>query len=116
MAKTKREYFAELKTIVADNADLVAFIDHEVELLNKKNSAPKNPTAKQIENDGFKSDIVAWMANDATYTAGDVLKGVPSVVASGMSVNRVSALLTQLVNDGTLTKSVDKRKNYYSLA
>ena len=35
---TKREYFAQLREVVADNPELVAFIDHEVELLNKKNS------------------------------------------------------------------------------
>ena len=35
---TKRDYFAQLKEIVKDNAELVAFIDHEVELLTRKNS------------------------------------------------------------------------------
>ena len=33
---TKREMYAEIRKAVADNADMVAFIDHEVELLDKK--------------------------------------------------------------------------------
>ena len=115
---TVRSQFEAVKAVLLANGEteLADFIDGRIAQTIKKNSTERKPTAKQIENDGFKADIVAWMDNDATYAAGDVLKGVPSIVASGMSVNRVSALLTQLVNDGTLTKSVDKRKNYYSLA
>ena len=47
---TKREKFAMLKAIpaVAENAMLVEFIDHEMELLAKKNSADKKPTAQQV--------------------------------------------------------------------
>ena len=39
---TKREMFAEIRKIVADNAEMVAFIDHEVELLDKKKSGSRN--------------------------------------------------------------------------
>ena len=39
---TKRDYFAQLKEIVKDNAELVAFIDHELELLNKKANIMKS--------------------------------------------------------------------------
>ena len=58
MAKTKREYFTELKGIVANDSELVAFIDHELELLDKKNSAPKNPTAKQKKINGQRYLLV----------------------------------------------------------
>ena len=115
---TKRDNFTTLLSIpaVAENADLVAFIEHEVELLDKKNSAERKPTAKQTENAGFKSDILDWAEAGVQYTAGDIVKGVPSIVEAGISVNRVTAMLTQLVNDGALVKTVDKRKSYYSLA
>lgn len=115
---TKRDHFNALLAIpaVAENADLVAFIEHEVELLDKKNSAERKPTPKQTENAGFKSDILDWAEAGVQYTAGDFVKGVPSIVEAGISVNRVTAMLTQLVNDGALVKTVDKRKSYYSLA
>ena len=32
--KTKREFFGEIREIVKENTELVAFIDHELELLN----------------------------------------------------------------------------------
>ena len=115
---TKRDRFNALLAIpaVAADAELVEFINHEVELLDRKNSAERKPTPKQTENAGFKSDILDWAEAGVQYTAGDFVKGVPSIVEAGISVNRVTAMLTQLVNDGALVKTVDKRKSYYSLA
>lgn len=115
---TKRDSFNALLAIpaVAENADLVAFIEHEIELLDKKNSAERKPTAKQTENAGFKADILAWLESGKLYTVADVVKGVPSVVAAGISANRVTAMMTQLVADGSVVKTIDKRKSYYSLA
>jgi hypothetical protein len=115
---TKRDRFNALLAIpaVAENADLVDFINHEIELLDKKNTAERKPTAKQVENAGFKSDILAWMEPATQYAAADVVKGVPSIVAAGLYANRVTAMLTQLVNDGSLIRAEDKRKSFYSLA
>ena len=115
---TKRDNFNALLAIpaVAENSALVEFINHEIELLDKKNSAERKPTPKQVENAGFKGDIVAYMERGEQYLAADLAKSVPSVVEAGISGNRVTAMLTQLVNDGTLVRTVDKRKSYYSLA
>ena len=115
---TVRSQFEAVKAVLIEtgHTDLADFIDGRIAQTIKKNSTERKPTAKQVENEGFKSDILAWMDTDTVYAAGDVLKGVPSIVASGMSVNRVSALLTQLVESGALVKTVDKRKNFYSLA
>ena len=115
---TKRDRFNALLAIpaVAEHAELVEFINHEIELLDKKNTAERKPTAKQVENAGFKADILAWMEPDTKYLSADVAKGVPSIIAAGISVNRVTAMLTQLVNDGAVIRTEDKRKSYYSLA
>ena len=59
---TKKEMFAEIRKVVADNAEMVAFIDHEIELLNRKSGSPRKPTKTQVENDGFKADILAALA------------------------------------------------------
>ena len=84
--------------------------------LDKKNSAERKPTAKQTENAGFKADIIAYMEPGTQYLSADIVKSVPSIVAAGISLQRVSAMLTQLVNEGALIKTEDKRKNFYSLA
>ena len=115
---TKRDRFNALLAIpaVAKDAELIEFINHEIELLDKKNTAERKPTAKQVENAGFKADILAWMEPDTKYLSADVVKGVPSIIAAGISPNRVTAMLTQLVNDGAVIRTEDKRKSYYSLA
>lgn len=115
---TKRDRFNALLSIEAVKADaeLVEFINHEIELLDKKNAAERKPTPKQVENAGFKADIVAYMEPNTQYLSADLAKSVPSVVAAGISGNRVTAMLTQLVNDGVLVRTEDKRKNYYALA
>lgn len=115
---TKRDRFNALLAIpaVTKDIELVEFINHEIELLDKKNTAERKPTAKQVENAGFKADILAWMEPDTKYLSADVAKGVPSIIAAGISPNRVTAMLTQLVNDGAVIRTEDKRKSYYSLA
>jgi hypothetical protein len=115
---TKRDRFNALLAIpaVAENADLVDFINHEIELLDKKNTAERKPTAKQVENAGFKSDILDWMEDGVQYACADIAKGVPALVDAGISANRVTAMLTQLVNDGKIVRTTDKRKSFYSLA
>ena len=115
---TVRSQFEDVKAVLLSvgRTDLADFIDGRIAQTIKKNTAERKPTPKQVENESFKADILAWMNADTIYAAGDVLKGVPSIVASGISINRVSALLTQLVDNGSLVKSVDKRKNFYSLA
>lgn len=115
---TVRSQFEAVKAVLLaqGETELAEFIDGRIAQTVKKNSTERKPTAKQIENEGYKADILAWMDGGVTYAAGDVLKGVPSVVASGMSINRVSALLTQLCEAGAIVKTIDKRKNYYTLA
>ena len=113
MAKTKREYFTELKGIVANDKELVAFIDHELELLDKKNSAPKKPTEKQLDNEKYK-DIILNAIGDKKMTVSAIQKDILGDYE--LSNQRVSAIVKQLVEDNSLVRTVDKRTAYFSLA
>jgi hypothetical protein len=114
---TKRDRFNELLGIpaVAENEDLVEFIEHEIELLDKKNTAERKPTAKQVANEGYKEAILNWMEPDHLYLAAEIVKGCPAIVENGVSAGTVTALLTQLYKVGEIVRTTDKRKNYYSL-
>lgn len=112
MAKTKREYFTELKGIVSNNNELVAFIDHELELLDKKNNAPKNPTTKQLENEKFK-DIILNNIGEKSMTVSEIQK---EMFNDELSNQRVSAIIKQLVDDNSLVRTVVKRKAYFTKA
>ena len=111
---TKAEMFAMIKEVegVKENADMVAFIDHELELLAKK-SANKKPTKTQEENEGIKAEILNVLTEEGV-TVSDLQS--KSDVLSNLSNQRVSALLRQLIADGKVVKNVDKKKSYFSLA
>lgn len=115
---TKRDRFEALLKMseVQANPDMVTFIEHEIELLAKKNAGDKKPTAKQMENDTVKQVILDEMiANpDKLYTVTDLIKGVPEL--ADYSNQRVSALLRQMIEANTVVKTIDKRKSYFSLA
>lgn len=112
---TKAQKFAMLRAIpaVAENAMLVEFIDHEVELLTKKNSAEKKPTAQQVANAGITTAIIEGMEPNRLYTVTEVIKSIPE--CADLTNQRVSALLRQLVEAGKVKRTEDKRKAYFSL-
>ena len=80
-----------------------------------RSDAERRPSAKQIENRGFKDDIVAFMEPGMRYTAEEITAQVPSVVAAGFTQNRVTAFLIQLVNEGLVKKRTEGHTNYFSL-
>ena len=112
---TKKEMFAEIRNIVADNEEMVAFIDHEIELLEHKSNSPKKPTKTQIENDGFKAEIVDYLTEvDAPKTIKELQAEIPSI--SKLTNQRITHMLTDLVKAETLTKEYVKKTPYYSVA
>lgn len=112
---TKREMFAEIRNAVIDNAEMVAFIDHEIELLNRKSTSPKKPTKTQMENDAFKAVIVDYLANvDAPKTIKELQAEVAEL--NGLTNQRITHMLTDLVKAGKLTKEYVKKTPYYSIA
>ena len=113
---TKRDRFNALLSIPAVQADpdMVAFIEHELELLAKKNSSEKKPTAQQVANEAIKQAIVDGMERDHLYTITEIQKNVPE--CAELSNQKITALVRQLKEDGVVVKTEDKRKSYFSLA
>lgn len=109
---TKKEMFTLIRAEVADNADMVAFIDHEIELLNKK-SGSKKPTATQVANEGLK-DIILGVLDTEGMTVSEVLAASDDF--AGLSNQKISALLKQLKDEGKVVKETDKRKSVFKLA
>lgn len=111
---TKREYFAQIRNIVADNEELVAFIDHEVELLDKKSSSPRKPSARQVENVALKQDVLATLARlGEPVTIGQIVAETPSL--EGLSNQRVTHLLTDLRKDGEVERTYVKKVAHFAV-
>ena len=113
---TKKDYFKMLKGIekVAENAELVKFIDHEIELLNRKNSADRKLSGNALVNVGLREEIIEILSNEPEhlFTATEVQKAMKNEYSN----QRVSALLKQLKEEGKVEKIQEKRKSYFKLA
>lgn len=103
---TKRENYNAIREIVIDNADLVAFIDHELELLDKKNSAPRKPTAKQMDNENYKSMILGYLTTEPKT----ITEIMAEVFNDTLTNQRVTSLVSALAKDGKVVRVVEGRK------
>jgi len=111
---TKREYYAMVKEIVsasdvANKDELIQFVDHEVELLNRKsNSGTKvNP-----ENEAIKNQILETLTeNNRPMTCTEIVNII------GVNQSKTSAMLKKLIDeDKTVVRSKDKKTSLFSLA
>ena len=111
---TKREMFTEIRAMVADNAEMVAFIDHEIDLLNRKSGTPRKPTKTQVENDAYKADILAALAKVGEPVT---IKGLCDAceAVAGLSNQRITHMLTDLRKDGKVARTYVKKVAYFAL-
>ena len=110
---TKKEMFTMIKAQVKDNAEMVAFIDHEIELLDKK-ASNKKATKTQEANVGIKSTILAVLEGGKSMTVTE-MQGASAELGE-LSKQKVSALVRQLVEAGEVVKTIDKKVSRFSLA
>ena len=117
---TKRKWY-EVLTAIVDSSDYedkegaIAFINHEVELLNRK-SGSHTQTARQRENVAVLEEIrnaLREVGRPVTIT--ELQNEVPTMAA--YSNQRLSALLRSMGENGTqeVVKVTDKKKSYFSL-
>lgn len=77
--------------------------------LIKRNSADRKPTKAQRENETLKGDILDWLEScEGGQTATAIAEHF------GISNQKASALLTAMVKTGSLVRTVEKRKAYFS--
>ena len=115
---TKKDYFQILRdtypTDLPNYAEVIAFIDHEVELLSKKSGSSKKPTKQQEANEEIKEAILATMTPHRPYSIAEIQKEVAE--CNELSNQKVSALMKQLKDDGKVIRTEDKRKAYFEIA
>ena len=120
MAKTmtKKEMFQAILAIaeVASNAEMVDFINKQIELLDKHYSAKSSkPTKTQVENEGFKTEILAYLMTADTLVNIKELQDNISSLAE-LSNQRIARLINDLVKDNRVVKEYIKKSPYYRMA
>ena len=109
---TKADYFKQIMANYSLTEDEKAFVQHELDLLAKKNSGEKKKDARQLANDSIKDAILDFMEVGKQYTVSDFIKTVPA--CAGLSNPKVSALVKQLKDDGLVVRTEEKRRAYFS--
>jgi hypothetical protein len=96
---TKREMFNALLDKYNFDENEIAFIEHELELLDRKSASDgeRKPSAKQIENEGYKALILNFMTADKQYTITDLIKGISEF--NNFNNQKVTALVRQMYAD-----------------
>lgn len=114
---TKRDNFNTLLAIkeVADNKQLVEFINHELELLDRKSASHVTAqTANQKANEEIKKQIVGTLAKIGKSTISDIQNANEEMAQ--YSNQKMSALLKQLVDTKVVNKTIEKKKAYFEIA
>ena len=108
--KTKREFFGEIREIVKENTELVEFIDHELELLDKKTSAKSTKVnTEQVEL--MEKIVDALNEIGRSVTISELQK--ENAEMAEYSNQKLSAMLKKLVDNKQVTKMIDKKKSYF---
>jgi len=83
-------------------------------LNNKSSNSVRKPTARQKENEAIKAAILSEMSYNASYTIGEMLKQF-TCLDDTFTSQRVSALMSQLKDEGKVTRLESKGKTYFTL-
>lgn len=115
---TKKDWFETINAFLKESdfehkEEAMNFLDHEIELLNKKSSGGKK-TKNQKENEEIKSLIlVALELFGKPVTVTTMRK--ENAEMEKLSCQKLSALLKQLVDSDKVVKTIEKRVSYFSL-
>ena len=117
--KTVVQMYEEILQVAGLTDEQRAFIEKRIEITKKKNAnRSAEPTPKQREkmeqDERFKQAIANVMEANVAYTPSDLVKLID--IAEITSTQKITPLLTAMVNDGVLTKATVKGRSVYSLS
>ena len=99
---TKRSMYQFIAETLADNADVVAFCEHEIELLDKKAAAAKvYSNKKRAEGDALKDVIYEVLSDTDFMPIADI---AASIEGDDITASKVVSRLTTLVKEGLAEK------------
>jgi tRNA uridine 5-carbamoylmethylation protein Kti12 len=119
-AMTKRDCFnllAELVTISKSEkqAELLEFISHELELLDKKSSSNRLNVAKINEQSKIQKNILEVLKQaENGLTATEIQRTNDEL--NIYSLPKISAMLKKLIQDGSVIRTVEKKKAIFRMA
>jgi len=122
---TNRDMLGKIKGVCANDMAIVDWCNHQLELLDKKNSKASNKT--QVENTNIANMLFEEMAKIGKRTTiselmenSEVIKNYVCENGKKLTSPKIVAVLSKYIisdtnPDGNVVRIVDKRKSYYSL-
>lgn len=116
---TKREVVEMMlaDSNIASNEVYVAYLKNELELLKKK-SENKKATKNQTENAEIKEVIIDVLDRMGRGRAGEIQLAVQATDKekyATLTNQRTSAILKQMIDEGIVVKTIDKKVSTFSL-
>lgn len=117
---TKKEMFTMVAKVVENSevenkAEMLEFIAHEVQLLEKKNSKT-GQTKTQKENEVLMVQLFEALSEfDRPVTVSEFMKESNHEIAT-LSNQKLSALFKKLVDSQKVVKTIEKKKSFFSVA
>lgn len=110
---TKAEALNAIRAKVTDTPELVAFCDHELELLAKKSEKSAEKRAEKADAyNTIRADVVKVLATaESGMTVTDILKAGNFDVSN----QKMTYLLKAAITEGTVAKVAVKGRTYYSV-
>ena len=127
---TKKMRFEELKGILEGlgKTELVAFVEHEIELIDKKAMNRKAGTTKKAkENDAITKMVLEELRNIGKTTVTDLIRKSEIITnyvteeGKSLSNQRIKAILKPLIKstenpDGQVIRTMEKKSAYFEIA
>ena len=112
---TKKETFAQIMANYNLTEEERAFVQHEIELLEKK-SSKSGQTKTQKENEILMEQLVVALGEMEKAVTISEFQSLSTAEVATLSNQKISALLKKLVESGKVVKTVEKKKSYFSVA
>ena len=99
-----------------DNKDLlIEFVQHEMDLLAKKNSTGtvRKPSKTQLENEKYVAMIEEILLDKTPRTISDIQ--AENEIFAEMTNQKMSALVKKSVDSQKVVKFVEKKKTYFQI-
>ena len=87
-------------------------------LAEKRSTPSKADKEKSAEHQAIADEIVLVLSTEETVTNGMTVSEMQkaSEMLAGYSNQKISAILRKMIDSGTIVKTVDKKKSYFSIA
>lgn len=118
---TKKEMFAIIADVLKGTyegeiatAEMIEFIDKEIDRLNRPHSKSSAPTAKQIENEKLMDKILEIMReNGEPMTVSMIQKEINEIENAEYSNQKINSLMIKLQKTHEVEKFTNGKKTYF---